>query len=245
MKEISGGGRTVLFVSHNMSAVKSLCTRAVLLNSGQVVEDGDVDYVVNTYLSKGGGRAVDGVIPTNAARMTNGEARFQMVQVTDLEGKAVAELFYTQPFRVTFECEVLTEIPDGHFEVSIYTLDGTPVLYCTNGRTSSEGIRLKAGLYRGEVVIDSVLLPRGYTVVPGVHHREGTTADFVYRTWDFQVLPVAKEGDDHYPWKSVRGLVRATGLWQISSDPFPGCPRNLSAREVSSRFDGVAHNRSD
>jgi lipopolysaccharide transport system ATP-binding protein len=223
MKEVSGGGRTVLFVSHNMSAVKSLCTRAILLKAGRVVKDDDVDRVVNAYLSTGGGRATDGAIPANAARMTNGEARFRAVRVTDLDGNPAAELYHTQPFRITFACDVLKEIPDGHFEVSIYTQDGTPVVYCTNARPGGQGARLKAGLYQGEVVIDTVLLPRGYTVVPGVHHREGTTADFVYRTWDFHVLPVAKEGNDHYPWKNVRGLVRATGRWQLSAGR-PGVP---------------------
>jgi lipopolysaccharide transport system ATP-binding protein len=51
MKEVgSEGGRTVLFVSHNMAAVKSLCTRAILLENGCIVKDGDTDEVINKYL---------------------------------------------------------------------------------------------------------------------------------------------------------------------------------------------------
>jgi lipopolysaccharide transport system ATP-binding protein len=54
MQEISkGGGRTVLFVSHNMAAVKSLCTRGIVLENGEIVFDGDTDEAVNYYL-KGG-----------------------------------------------------------------------------------------------------------------------------------------------------------------------------------------------
>jgi lipopolysaccharide transport system ATP-binding protein len=52
MKDVSGEGRTVLFVSHNMLAVKSLCTKGILLEHGQVTEIGPIDQVVNTY-SKG------------------------------------------------------------------------------------------------------------------------------------------------------------------------------------------------
>ncbi|MFZ2282372.1 MAG: ABC transporter ATP-binding protein [Lutibacter sp.] len=51
MQEISsGGGRTVLFVSHNMAAVKSLCTRGIVLENGGIVFDGSVDAAVEYYL---------------------------------------------------------------------------------------------------------------------------------------------------------------------------------------------------
>lgn len=49
MKDVSGQGRTVLFVSHNMTAVRSLCTRALLLKQGGVVLDGDIESVINSY----------------------------------------------------------------------------------------------------------------------------------------------------------------------------------------------------
>ena len=52
MQDISrGGGRTVLFVSHNMGSVQSLCTRGILLENGKVVFDGGVDETVSRYLS--------------------------------------------------------------------------------------------------------------------------------------------------------------------------------------------------
>ncbi|MHB1148015.1 MAG: ABC transporter ATP-binding protein [Lutibacter sp.] len=52
MQEISsGGGRTVLFVSHNMAAVKQLCTRGIVLENGRVLFDGSVDDALSKYLS--------------------------------------------------------------------------------------------------------------------------------------------------------------------------------------------------
>lgn len=51
MQDVSRGeGRTVLFVSHNMAAVKSLCKRGVILQNGLLVESGDVDTIVSHYL---------------------------------------------------------------------------------------------------------------------------------------------------------------------------------------------------
>ncbi len=54
MKEVSGkGGRTVLFVSHNMTSINSLCTRCILLEDGQLTMDGETSEVVNRYLARG------------------------------------------------------------------------------------------------------------------------------------------------------------------------------------------------
>ncbi len=49
MKEVGRSGRTVLFVSHNMPAVESLCTRAILLEEGRVVRDGEVADLIGEY----------------------------------------------------------------------------------------------------------------------------------------------------------------------------------------------------
>jgi lipopolysaccharide transport system ATP-binding protein len=50
MNEVAGQGRTVIFVSHNMEAVKNLCTRGILFREGKVVLDGKINDVVTGYL---------------------------------------------------------------------------------------------------------------------------------------------------------------------------------------------------
>ena len=51
MDDVVKQGRTVVFVSHNMGAVKSLCTRAIYMEQGQVKYSGEVDEVIETYLN--------------------------------------------------------------------------------------------------------------------------------------------------------------------------------------------------
>ncbi len=51
MGEVAGEGRTVLFVSHNMAAVQSLCERGIVLSAGQLVVDGAVSNAISTYLA--------------------------------------------------------------------------------------------------------------------------------------------------------------------------------------------------
>ena len=52
MEDISNSGRTILFVSHNMSAIKQLCPKAIVLNNGQIEYDTNAVSGVNNYLGK-------------------------------------------------------------------------------------------------------------------------------------------------------------------------------------------------
>ncbi|HWI19291.1 MAG TPA: ABC transporter ATP-binding protein [Vicinamibacterales bacterium] len=65
MHEVSRGGRTVLFVSHNMAAIQALCSRAIWLESGTVAADGAVGDSVRRYLTSS----------ANAARTESGPIR--------------------------------------------------------------------------------------------------------------------------------------------------------------------------
>ena len=65
MHEVSRGGRTVLFVSHNMAAIQALCSRAIWLENGAVAADGSVGDSVRRYLSSA----------VNAARTGSGPIR--------------------------------------------------------------------------------------------------------------------------------------------------------------------------
>ena len=53
MQEVSGAGRTVLFVSHNMATVVQLCNRALLFRKGGLALDGDAESVVQAYITEG------------------------------------------------------------------------------------------------------------------------------------------------------------------------------------------------
>jgi lipopolysaccharide transport system ATP-binding protein len=218
MGQVSRQGRTVLFVSHNMTAVKSLCTRATLLEGGRVALDGDVDEVVNRYLEAGSGMAQMGIIPEEAPRYQDvpNEAYVRSVRLRDRAGQEVSQLYFGQPFRVSVTCDLLKDISDGHFEVSISTRDGIQVTYSTT-LDGGQGPRFLAkGRHEIEVDLYVALLPREYTIDVGIHHHNGATADFVQRTLDFTVLRVAEDGDDHYPWPQTRGFVRPLAVWRLA-----------------------------
>ena len=86
MDEVTHQGRTVLFVSHNMNAVKTLCSRAVLLQKGGVALEGEVREVVSKYL----GNAQD--IP-NFADLKSWELQSIILEEVGIlaEGKSIKE----------------------------------------------------------------------------------------------------------------------------------------------------------
>ncbi|MFN0031079.1 MAG: ABC transporter ATP-binding protein [Flavobacteriales bacterium] len=53
MQDVAGSGRTILFVSHNMASVRSLCNKGILLNQGRVVCNGNIEKVISNYLDEG------------------------------------------------------------------------------------------------------------------------------------------------------------------------------------------------
>ncbi|MCB8984688.1 MAG: ABC transporter ATP-binding protein [Ardenticatenaceae bacterium] len=89
MSEITQDGRTVLFVSHNMAAVASLCDRCVHIEKGRIVDQGQPNQVITRYLDgvsqihrlKGVGDRDD--------RMGSGEARFTALRLLDHNGEEV------------------------------------------------------------------------------------------------------------------------------------------------------------
>jgi lipopolysaccharide transport system ATP-binding protein len=49
MKDVANSGRTVLFVSHNIAAIKALCNKGMLLHKGELLYNGDIDATINAY----------------------------------------------------------------------------------------------------------------------------------------------------------------------------------------------------
>jgi lipopolysaccharide transport system ATP-binding protein len=215
MSDVAKEGRTVLFVSHNMAAVKLLCGRAILLKPGQRIIEGSVDQVADAYL-RAGAEMLTGTIPDDAPRVGTGEARIRSVQLTDTEGKRLAHLYLGQPFRVTLTFDVLTDIEDAVIEVSIAALDGTHVAHAnTADGEEKPPLHFPRGQYTVSVDIDLVLLPRQYSFIVGMHRSWGFTIDFIERVLDFTVLNGAANGSDRYRWTPVRGYVRPVACWHI------------------------------
>jgi lipopolysaccharide transport system ATP-binding protein len=215
MGDVARQGRTVLFVSHNMPAVKALCGRAILLNEGKVLLDGSVDSVVNAYLTGDSDEmARTGVVPDDARRLySTDEAKLRTVRLMDLSENDLSQLYLGQPFRVEMNFEVFKEIPEAVVELGIVAMDGTHVTHSTNIDGEGRPLRLRRGWHSIQVELDAVMLPRQYSLLVALHHTSGETIEWIERAFDFTVLRVAESGTDSYRWSSVRGYIRPPAKW--------------------------------
>ena len=90
MSDVARSGRTVLFVSHNMAAVRNLCSRAVRLDRGVLVQEGAVDDVVKGYLDSS---AEIMEVPLDAREDREGSGRLRLVSLRcRTDGHASAQL---------------------------------------------------------------------------------------------------------------------------------------------------------
>jgi lipopolysaccharide transport system ATP-binding protein len=226
MSQVAREGRTVMLVSHDMPAVKSFCDRALMLELGELVEDGPVDAVVDTYLTTGDVECDQGFIPDGAHRTGSGEARIRRVELLTLAGAPVSELLLGQPFRVELTLEVKKDISDGTLELGISTLDGTRVTTSFSVDHGEPPLKLDKGWHKVGLELSPFLLPRQYTLDVGIGSLGfgGKTMDLVRGTLNFSVLNKAETGGDRHLPTKVRGFVRPPGSWDgpEPTDPIYG-----------------------
>lgn len=102
-------GRTIVFVSHNLTAVRSLCNRAILLENGRVADDGPVDRVIERYSQASANSWGSGRYREWPTRERGGAVQMIRASVRPLEGDADAPIEISQSFIVDWQYRV----PDG------------------------------------------------------------------------------------------------------------------------------------
>jgi lipopolysaccharide transport system ATP-binding protein len=87
MGEVAKGGRTVLFVSHNMGAIEELCNRAFLLDEGRAILSGETHKVISFYLAKNYKQNVNPL--SNSKRTGNGKIRVVSFYLESPDGEVL------------------------------------------------------------------------------------------------------------------------------------------------------------
>jgi lipopolysaccharide transport system ATP-binding protein len=132
---VSRAGRTVVFVSHNMSAVSALCSRGVVLDRGRVAMQGPVEAAVASYLASGteGSRSVDLIghpdnnstaIRFESLRVAQGTRGPLTTVTTDADIEAYVSYRILRPVR-GIEVSIAVELADGQFLLSTTDVDAT------------------------------------------------------------------------------------------------------------------------
>ena len=164
MDHISASGRTILFVSHNMQAVRQLCARVIWLAEGRVSEIGKSDQIVNRYLA--GGKRGDLLRELNEqiAREPP-DPTFRMKKVDILQDGVIGtELLSGRPVEIVFTYEVLQDCYGLHVYFLLCDSDGTLLFESLhNGDLPDQLPLVKRGSYISTAIIPpDFLAERGY-----------------------------------------------------------------------------------
>ena len=110
MQDVSRGeGRTVLFVSHNMAAVRSLCQRGIVLENGGMVFDGTAEEAIKTYLSQSS-YSSSTPLDKRTDRMGNGRVRLRQVVFRNTNNESIESAFTGDYLRVEFHVDIADDV---------------------------------------------------------------------------------------------------------------------------------------
>jgi lipopolysaccharide transport system ATP-binding protein len=213
MQTVASGGRTVLFVSHNMAAISRLCTRAILLSHGGIAADGPISKVAGIYAGGTNGESPTEVDFRRRAKPPGSEhVRLLAARLLgDDPGSATIDI--RKPFALQFDYEVLQGRYPVHPNFHIFNEEGGCV-FVSNEASHAQFRQPKApGIYRSTVTI------------PGNFMSEGMfSVDVAISTLDPVIVHALERGlfsfrvHDPSEGDSVRG---------IYAGPLPGAVRPM------------------
>jgi len=169
MEDAAGHGRTVLFVSHNMQAIRSLCHTAIRLEAGRMVDSGEAGKIVVDYLAQ---VADAGASATWEPGQGPGDEDFRLssVRVFDSSGEVANLVSTAEPFSVRMEFDLFRSDEALCVGFDLATSDGTVVL--RSYQTDIEPERwpeLPSGRHTLECTIPPGFLNDGqYSILPRV-----------------------------------------------------------------------------
>jgi lipopolysaccharide transport system ATP-binding protein len=159
MEEVGKEGRTVLFVSHNMATLNSLCHNAIWLVNGTVKMQGGVQKITSNYLTYG--TEYSGQIVFN----NNDEHNFwfKKISLLNVEDNITSKFNIQEPIRIRLEFHIVQLIKNLEISLRIYNSSGIPI-FSTN-RSSSTSSDVSKGTHITEIEIPSLfLVPGSYSI---------------------------------------------------------------------------------
>ena len=224
MKDVAGGGRTVLFVSHNMGAVQQLCSKCILLARGAVRAIGAAEKILHQYSA------------TATARSSFSASRASKLSASVYEASASVVETQSGNLTIVVQANVLAaRAQQVSIDVRVKTASGSPVGFATASQLDpSKSIALGAGDNKVELAIDGSTLCNGdYLLSIDVGRPK---IEFIQRIEDCLSLAVRRE-------TQVIGQRRPMQAWGVGSVclPVEVTAIALDASQIEGRRRMVAH----
>jgi lipopolysaccharide transport system ATP-binding protein len=214
MSSVAKEGRTILFVSHNLSAIQNICNRAIILNKGELAFDGETKKAVARYLSYT--TSETGYALLDQPRQTS-KLRFQSVGLSDTTAHRRAEFQAGDPIRVELDYEVTQEGKEYQLVIEVWNEDGSCIFATSNFDQNPAGMNKKIvpGRYRAVCDLPTHELRDGRyylsfsSSIPGVEMLDEVPypISFILEGGDSEILQLGGHGRLGVLYRSV--------LWKV------------------------------
>lgn len=213
MGDVAKEGRTVLFVSHNMGAVRSLCCRAFVLSEGRIVSSGSVNECIGRYLLSA---SEDMAAEKNTAKLPRPSEvaedetlRITRVRLDTPSGHAV--LHTGQPIALILEFQSAQHVTDVVFGWSVHSSDNARLFECRSVDSQGLVAQLQPGTYSVRCTVPTNPLNPGlYSLHVGARCVQ-KSLDWLPDVLTFRVD--SPQRFDSLWLESPSGLVRVQSEW--------------------------------
>jgi lipopolysaccharide transport system ATP-binding protein len=192
MQDVSRSGRTVLFVSHNLTAVEQLCTKGVLMQNGMLKMEGKVHDITSAYKKMS--------VDENELRRSGTRLmEFLEYKMTDMEGRTIEELFLGDSFKVVATAKAKEQIDFCDMTLDIRNDSNEFIGHVTNADDNFEIRKVATGdKMTVEVIVRNICFaPATYYISLWLGNSYGTY-DYIENCIRFTI----KQGDNfiHRPY---------------------------------------------
>jgi lipopolysaccharide transport system ATP-binding protein len=224
MEDVAKGGRTVLFVSHNMGAVNRLCRRAAVLDHGRIVLEAPATEATARYLQSDTGTMAERRWRDVDFAPGDDVARLKAVRVLNLQGVVSDTIEIREPMSIEIEYLQLENAHRPTAVVHVVNDQGTTLFATNDWENKAWHNTLRSqGLVRARCVIPGNFLAEGHFFVlvavvtydhPAIHHV--VERDVV----SFQVVDHSEGDGARGPYEGLwPGVVRPRFEWEVTHTP--------------------------
>jgi lipopolysaccharide transport system ATP-binding protein len=193
MSNVAQSGRTILFVSHNMAAMKSLCRRVILLDQGRLVRDGESSDVIGRYLEGFESETASrNVADIDAEREGSGEVRLQSVTTLSSSNKTVSSIPMGEDLIVRMAVKALSDVEKVFVSLQLSDVNGSILCQIDGQQAQNWSIDLEQGQ---ESILQCtlprlMLAPGRYSLNVWIHRVVGRALlDYLPRVLTFDIIP--------------------------------------------------------
>ena len=216
IQELKESGVGIILVSHNLHTISHICSRAITLEKGHVIFDGNTEQAIDVYRSTLIERHK---VAEDALRAGTGEIRILRVETLDCQGLIKDEFDIGSYVKIRLHYQVFEPPNDPVFNITIHVLNSFQV---TGIRTDIDGVslgKLSSDGYIDIIISELDLLPNVFTIDAVIFHKDGYT--FYDRVNNVAFLKV-RGG------LKVNGIAYLPHVWQLNGDTILAVDKTLA-----------------